>query len=250
VLRERNYGEADRILTLLTPFGKVSALAKGIRRATSRKVGHLGLFCRSQVLLARGRNFQIVSQAESLDEFEGLRTDLVRFTYACYAGELMDLFAQEGDESAPLYDLMVQVLHWCAEEADLSLWMRRFELRILSYGGYQPQLFHCLSCHKEIEPVPNHFSAEVGGMLCAECARREGLASSISVNAQKVLRFLVTRSPDEIRRLRLEPTTQREVESILQHYLEYVLERQLRSIAFLRQIRHELSSLGQSTPES
>ena len=242
VLRERDFGEADRILTLLTPAGKISALAKGIRRATSRKVGHLGLFSRAQVLLARGRNFRIVSQAECLESFEELGADLLRFTYACYMAELMDRFAQEEEENQALYDLMAQGLHWCAHEADLSLWMRRFELRLLSYSGYQPQLFHCVGCHAEIEPVQNRFSSQAGGLMCARCAADEPLARPISVNGQKVLRYLMTHSSDDLRRLRLHEATLREIESLLQHYLEYVLEREVRSVVFLRRLRHELST--------
>ena len=243
VLRERDYGEADRILILLTPAGKIAALAKGIRRSTSRKVGHLGLFNRAQVLMARGRNFDIVSQAESLEEFEGLRKDLLRFTYACYIGELVDRFAQEGEENEALYALMVQGLRWCAQATDLSLCIRRFELRLLSYSGYQPQLFQCVGCHDEIQPVANFFSSEAGGLLCARCAEPEALATPISVNAQKVLRFLMTHSLDDLRLFRLQDATQREVESVLHHYLEYVLERELRSITFLRRLRHELCTI-------
>lgn len=237
VLRAMDYAEADRILTLLTPGGKLSALARGIRRPTSRKAGHLGLFYRAQLLLARGRNLDIITQAESLEEFEGLRGDLLRFTYACCAGELMDRFVQEEEASASLYDLMTQGLRWFATEHHLRLWMRYFELRLLSYAGYQPQLFVCLQCREDIRPVPNFFSAEEGGLLCDRCGRQHPRARSVSVNAQKVLRYLQTHSADDVRALRLQEATHVEIESLLQSYLEYVLERELKSVAFLRHLR-------------
>jgi DNA repair protein RecO (recombination protein O) len=248
VLRERDYGEADRILTLLTPGGKIAALAKGIRRATSRKVGHLGLFYRAEVLLARGRNFHIVSQAESLEEYEGLRGDLLRFGYACTMGELMDRFAPEGEENEALYDLMARGLRWCAQESDLRLWMRYFELHLLSLAGYQPQLFRCVSCHAPIRPEANFFTAEGGGLLCARCGQAEAQATPLSINAQKVLRFLMTHSPDATRALRVRASTHRELEALLQHYLEYVLEREVRSNHVLRRIERELPTRPQPGP--
>ncbi|MBN1401407.1 MAG: DNA repair protein RecO [Anaerolineae bacterium] len=248
VLRERDYGEADRILTLLTPGGKISALAKGIRRATSRKVGHLGLFYRAQVLLARGRNFHIVSQAECLEEYEGLRGDLSRFGYACTMGELMDRFAQEGEENEALYELMARGLRWCAQESDLRLWMRYFELHLLSLAGYQPQLFACVGCHEPIRPEANFFTAEGGGLLCARCGEHEAQATPVSINAQKVLRFLMSHSPEVARTLRVHASTHRELEALLQHYLEYVLEREVRSTRVLRRMEREMHVIPTHDP--
>jgi DNA repair protein RecO (recombination protein O) len=245
VLRQQDYGEADRILTLLTPGGKRTALAKGIRRATSRKSGQLGLFYRAQLMLAQGRTFQIVTQAESLEEFEGVRNDLLRFTYACYAAELVDRFAQEDEESGSLYDLTVKGLRWFATEPDLRLWMRYFEVRLLALSGYQPELYHCVGCQAELQAVPNVFSAAQGGLLCRQCLALDPTGRSASVNAQKVLRFLLTHDVAEVRGLRLHESTQAEVEALLLHYMQYVLERELKSITFLRHLRNELHTLEQ-----
>ena len=239
VLRQRDYGEADRILTLLTPEGKLSAIAKGIRRATSRKVGHLGLFYRALLLVARGRNLDIITQAESLDAYEGIRNDLWRFTYACYAGELMDRFAQE-EESPELYALMADGLTWFATEPDLRLWMRYFELRLLSLTGYRPEFFVCVQCQSPIQPQRNLFSADLGGMLCERCSPAAPRTVEVSLSAQKVLRFLLRHDAAEVRTLRLRNATHAEIEALLQHYLEHIMERQLLSVSFLRHLRREL----------
>ncbi len=245
VLREMDYAEADRILTVLSPLGKRSLIAKGIRRPTSRKVGHLGLFYRAQMLVAKGANLDIVTQAESLEEFEGLRSDLMRFTYACYVGELAERLAQEDEENPPLYELTMHTLRRLAAEPDPRLWVRYFELRLLSISGYQPELFECLSCHEPIRPAPNYFSAEHGGLLCTRCGANVPRAISVSVNAQKVLRYLQRHEPAEIESLRLAQATHNEVEMVLLRYLEYTLERELKSVSFLHRLRHELREAGQ-----
>ena len=241
ILRRSDFGEADRLLTVYTPYlGKVRLLAKGIRKPSSRKAGHLELFTRTQLLIARGRNLDIITQAESLEEFEGIRGDLARFTYACLAAELVDRFAQEEEDSADLYALMVQGLRWFATEEDLRLWMRYFELRLLSYSGYRPELFSCVGCQETIRPQVNFFSVEQGGLLCDRCGAQNAQAVAVSVNAQKVLRYLLTHDVAEIRDLHLQDATHAEVEALLQGYIEYTLERALKSVTFLRRLRREL----------
>lgn len=245
MLREMDYGEADRILTLLTPAGKLQALARGIRRATSRKAGQLGLFYHAELMLARGRNLDTITQAQSIETFEGIRADLWRFSYACYAAELAERFAQEGEEDLLTFELALRMLRWCSEGANLRLGMRYLEMRLLAQGGYKPELFRCLACHQEVSPQPNYFSAEQGGILCARCGEGQPRARAVSVNAQKVLRFLQTRDEAAVRALSIGDATQEEVEALLQRYLEFVLERELKSCDFIRRLRRELGTGGQ-----
>ena len=240
VLREMDYGEADRILTLLTPGGEVRAIAHGIRRPTSRKVGHLGLFYRAEVMLARGRDLDTITQAEALEEFEDIRSDLLRFTYACYVGELADRFAQQQEESDLLYKLVVTTLRRLGEQPRLRIWVRYFEMRLLSLSGYQPEMFSCVNCRAAICPETNFFSLEQGGLLCNRCGQGQSGARAVSVNAQKVMRYMQSHGPDEVRRLRITDTTHGEIESLLHSYLEYTLESELKSVAFLHRLRREL----------
>src|SRR5512137_1244562 len=96
VLRHSDFGEADRLLSVFTPhLGKVRLLAKGIRKPASRKAGHLELFTRTQLLIARGRNLDIVTQAQTLEPYLTLRQDLWRMSHAYYVGELVDSFGEE-----------------------------------------------------------------------------------------------------------------------------------------------------------
>src|SRR6266516_3377843 len=96
VLKGYDYGEADRILTLLTPeHGKVRAIAKGVRRTKSRKAGHLDLFTRSNLLLAHGRELDVLTQAEALETFRPVRENLWLSTCAHYVSELVDSLTAE-----------------------------------------------------------------------------------------------------------------------------------------------------------
>ena len=251
VLRRRDQGEADRVLTVFTPgMGKQQLLAKGVRKITSRKAGHVELFAHSQFLVAKGRTWDIVTQAETIHAFRPLREDLHRISYGYYVAELVDRFTQEGDENRPLFDVLLATLGWLGEAQDLSLLARFFELRLLALVGYRPQLFQCVHCQADIEPVDNFWSPAAGGVLCPRCG--EGLierpandrpaAEPLPLNALKVLRFLQTRDWETCSRLRLTPALHAEVERLLQRYILYQLERSLKSVGFLRTVRRLLAS--------
>ncbi len=238
VLRHSDFGEADRLLTIYTPYlGKVRLLAKGIRKPRSRKAGHLELFTRVQLWVARGRNLDIITQAETIEPYLALRRDLWRMSHAYYAAELLDCFGEEQAENYPLYRLLCDVLNWICHSADLALTLRFFELHTLNLVGYRPQLFNCLRCNAALEPVVNFFSVEEGGALCPRCGEARQGARPISVGALKVLRYLQTREYAECLRLQPHQVTRDEVEEVLQNYLVYILERRLKSVEFLNLLR-------------
>jgi DNA repair protein RecO (recombination protein O) len=243
VIKRSDFGEADRLLTLYTPdLGKIRVIAKGVRKPTSRKSGHVELFTHAQLLVARGRNLDIVTQAETLHAFRPLREDLLRTTYAYYAAELLDRFVKEGVENKPLFDLLLATLGWLGASGDLAMAARFYELRLLALAGYQPQLFQCVSCRATIEPVTNFFDPDRGGVVCPRCghgSRENAGLKPISLNALKVLRFLQTRDYETCSRLRISPGLHRELEAVMQRYITYILERNLKSVAFLQTLRRQ-----------
>lgn len=239
VLRRADFGEADRLLVLLTPgYGKIRVLAKGVRKVPSRKAGHVEPFMRSNFLVARGRGLDIVTQAEALDTYQGLRDDLLRTTYACYLAELADAFTEEGEENEALYGLLAEALGHLAAGDDPALLARFFELRLLTYAGYRPELRRCVSCGVEHGPEAVFFSAVEGGMRCQRCGEAAPGQARVSLPTFKVLRFLQGQEYAAIAGLRLRAETAHEVEMVLRHYVTFVLEKNLKSVSFLSLVRH------------
>jgi DNA repair protein RecO (recombination protein O) len=250
VLKRRDQGEADRVLTVFTPaMGKRQLLAKGVRKITSRKAGHVELFTHSQFLVAKGQTWDLVTQAETIEGFRPLREDLLRTSYAYYVAELVDRFTQEGDEHHGLFELLLATLGRLAETADLALLARYFELRLLGLVGYRPQLFQCVHCRADMQPVDNFWSRAAGGVLCPRCG--EGLAARqpnedpgvepLPLTVLKVLRFLQTRDWETCAGLRLSRPVHDQVERLLQGYMVYQLERNLKSVGFLHTVRRLLA---------
>jgi DNA repair protein RecO (recombination protein O) len=240
VLRRTNLGEADKILTLYSPnLGKIRAIAKGVRRPTSKLGGHVELLTHCSLMLARGRDLDIVTQGQTIDSFLPLRGDLWRISCALYLAELVDAFAAENVENRPVFDLLLDALHWLGQARHTELVLRYFELHLLGHLGYRPQLYECLSCKSPLKPRANLFSASGGGILCRACADTEPVTRPISVNALKVLRFLQNSDPATSNRLRLSPDLSRELEQLLTEYIRYLLEREVKSTEFMQRLKRD-----------
>jgi len=238
VLKRHDFGEADRILTLLTPDrGKLSAIAKGVRRIASRKSGHVELFTRTAVLLAEGRNLHVLTQAETIDPYCPIRDDLVRATYAYHVAELVDRFVGEGVESRPAYEQLRLGLESIASAPDPSLATRYFEVRFLDVLGYRPQLFHCAACGREMMAGDAAFSPEAGGVLCRDCAGGHVDRLALADSAFRAMRFIQTRDWAMVRRIDLTPATRAVLESVMHAYVRHLLERDLKSVELLRGLR-------------
>lgn len=238
VLRHSNWGEADRLLVLFTrEQGKLRAIAKGVRKMRSRKAGHLEPFTRVMLLLARGRDLWIVTQAETIEAYPAIRADLERTGYAAYVVELLDRFGYEEGENQALYRLLVSTLERIAGEEDIFPAVRYYEIRVLDLLGFRPELLNCLNCGAEIKAENQYFSGSLGGVLCPKCGPKDPTARPISMLALKFLRHYQRSSYPEARRARITPATRREMESLMQYYLTYQLERKLNTPDFLRSVR-------------
>ncbi|HEY8477940.1 MAG TPA: DNA repair protein RecO [Chloroflexota bacterium] len=243
VLKRSDYGEADRLVTLFTPIhGKLRAIAKGVRRPTSRMSGSLELFCHSDFLLAVGRELDVVAQGESLHPFRRLREDFWLAGHAHWVAELADHMTVERNapEARPLFDLLLETLHALDAGCPPEMVVRFFEVQLLRLLGYGLQLARCLHCDAVIVPGPNFFSRHLGGVLCPNCGPAEASASPIPVNVLKVLRYLQRTERASDVRLNVPRGVERLVEAITRTQVEQVAERRIRSSEFIELVRERV----------
>lgn len=239
ILKHRDQGEADRVLTVMTPdLGKRTLLARGVRRPASRKAGHLEPFTHVQLLIARGRSWDLVTQADTVYAFRVLREDLERTAYAFYFVELVDAFAQEEDEHRDIFDLLLQALHLLEHTGRPALLARWFELALLRLSGYQPALFRCVECGEPLQPVTNYLAVARGGVLCPRHGEGQPEAEALDAGALKILRYLQTQPAEVALRLDLAPARHRQIERLLAGYIRFVLERRLHTPAFIHLLRN------------
>ncbi len=238
VIRRTDSGEADRVLTLYTPQrGKFRAIVRGVRRPGSRMAGHVELLTYSSFLLARGRNLDIITQAQTLAAFPNLRTDLEKIGWGCYAAELLDRLAPEGAENYPAFQLFLEALTYLDQGENAEMTARSFELHLLGYMGYRPQLFRCVACNSPTEAQSLSFSAALGGVLCPRCREQDRQARPMSPEALKTLRYLQGNGLAEAGRLHLSENTRGEVEELLYYDLRTIMEREVNAVEFLETLR-------------
>lgn len=251
ILRRQPFGEADRLLVVLTPtHGKLRVIAKGARKPAARKAGHVELYALVDMLIARGRGeLHIVSQAETKEPYLALREDLIRATYAGHFTELVDRFTAEQDSSRAEFDLLASALGWLCTDADPRLVARYYELSLLALAGFAPSLQECAIGHEPLEPRDQFFSPREGGVICPE--HQAGLPPGvrITLNALKTLRYMQTRPWEAVRVLKLAGPLHQELERLMIGYIGYVLEQRLQNVDFLRRLRRE-TLLGLVPPDS
>jgi len=238
ILRRVDYGEADRILTVLTrEHGKIGVIARGVRKPGSRLAAQTDLFARSRMQLARGRGeLDVLTQAETVGTAAPL-ADARRAACASVCAELADRVLESSHPDAETFDLVVDALRDCTDVARdpraALVWLTR---RMIDRLGYAPQLYDCASCATRLPESGASFSAIAGGLLCDSCAPTDPGAVGCSVRVIKVLRVAAAGDAELYRRLRLDEPSLASLEAVAEGELAQHLDRQLRSLPVLRAI--------------
>lgn len=172
VLRARNLGEADRILTLFTlEHGKLDAVAKGIRRGKSRVGGRLEFGNEVAMTLHRGRSLDVIASSEIVSEHWRALVEPQRFTVASAACEMVDALSEPDFAMPDVYALLRAMLAATARSSEPAALLPRFSMRLLEALGVAPPLDACIRC---ANPLDEHawLDPEAGGLICDACRER------------------------------------------------------------------------------
>ncbi|GMR19251.1 MAG: hypothetical protein BMS9Abin34_383 [Patescibacteria group bacterium] len=238
VIRKKNFGEADKILTIYTRGrGRITAFAPGARKITSRKSSATELFTHGIYLLSQGKNMDIITEWEILNPFYQLRDDLNKAASAFYLAELLGSFLVDGGPSYPMYRLFLESLSLLARaKHHHELWVRAFEVKSLVQLGFGPELFQCASCTNPLS-AEKYFQAGSGGTVCREC-----FEDGLFLNEEQLLfiRNLARLNWNELSRLRFEERYLADSEKVLAYYLREVLEKELEARDFVKIAKEEI----------
>ena len=249
VLKHSPLGEADRILILYTPdMGKVRAVGKGVRRTRSKLSGHLDLLNNVSVSLSQGRSLDVVTEADTINTFRGMRENLHWISKALYVAELVDAFSAEQAANYPLYRLLLDTLGWVERAQQVDLLLRYFEMHLLEHTGYRPELYSCVECRAALEPRDHLFDWAHGGVQCPACRVTSPRALvPASLNAMKVLRLLQRETRyARVEGLRASTALLSEIERLLRGYLRFLMERELRSVEFMNLVSSTGAKAGEA----
>ncbi|EKE06101.1 MAG: hypothetical protein ACD_19C00079G0006 [uncultured bacterium] len=139
VLSRKNYGEADRVLVILSKdYGKISLLAKGIRKIKSKKRGHLEIFSKIKFSGVLGHGFDIMTEAETLNDFAGVRINLNKISLAYYFCEVINRITHEDGHPSLVFNLLSLALEELEQETELKKLRLKFIYDLLTGMGYWP----------------------------------------------------------------------------------------------------------------
>jgi DNA repair protein RecO (recombination protein O) len=226
VLRTYKLGEADRIVSFMTErHGKVRAVAKGVRKTKSKFGARLEPTSHVALQLYEGRELDIVTQAESVDHFKGIREDLDRLTRAVTVLEAVDQLSLEREPNPDLYRMLLGALR-TLDDRNSALVVAGFHWKALALEGFRPVVEHCASCDESEALVA--FDPTEGGLLCADHRR----GTRVSPEAVRILQDILGGRLAVALAEPASPATH-EVDQLATRIMEHHLERRLRSVGLL-----------------
>ncbi len=244
VLRRINFGETDRIVTLLTrEHGKISAIAKGARKPVSRLAGPTEIMTYSRMQLATGRNLDIITQVEVKESFPRIRSDLRKIAHATYLMELVDRMTEEHERNVDLFDTLLSSLYLMERPNDPEKITHMFELQFMRLLGYEPVLDKCVRRERGVVPMPPadelYFSPSLGGLVCRECGPLPDDAIRIEPETVKIMRRLLVAEAPEVERMEIPPEVMDQISRAMRWFIRFHSEREIKSAEFLQAIRTE-----------
>jgi DNA repair protein RecO (recombination protein O) len=240
VLRTTDWSETSRIATLWTrEFGKIRALAKGGRRLKSHFENALDLLTHCSIVFLRksSGSLDLLTEAQVVQRFPRLRSDLAALYGAYYVAELLESMTEEYDPHPLLFDAALEYLEVVGaprvgEASGVGPYVVRFELVLLREVGYSPALDGCASCGEPVDERRLAFSCAAGGLVCPNCVSQFRDRQSLSPAGREMLRALQQPAGDALRQPR-EAGVRREVRQVLGQYVTYLLGRQPRLLPYL-----------------
>ena len=235
VLRQVRVGEADQILTLLTPdLGVISASAKGSLRLKNKLFSACGLFCYSEFTLTSGRSHYFVDSAQVRRVFHGLSQSIEGMGLAAYMAEIAAALSPAPPEAEAQLRLLLNCLYLLSEQKRTPGQLKFiYELRAMTLAGYMPNLLACEDCGK-YEGGEFYLDPQEGTLLCADCAEKARHVPNLDTGALYALRHSCLSEDKQLFNFKLSPPSQRLLNKASEQYLLAHLEQCPKSLEFLR----------------
>lgn len=243
-LKSYSISESDKIILMYSKEkGLIKGIAKGIKKTTSKLGGRMDLLVANKMMLNKGRNLDTICQAEALNTFFNLRSDMNKLFYAMYCCEIVTNFGIENDpNSEEIYNLFYTFLEQLssAEKTEHSMLnVIRFQLKIMEITGYSLELDNCVKCMKKPDEEEIWFSVENGGILCENCASSVQKKTKIHYKIRDFLNTLLNEEftthtkYDDLANEKVCETCI----NLLKNYIEYYSPKRFKTTQILESIR-------------
>lgn len=249
ILKSYKLGESDKIIKMYSADGDViSAVGKGARKIRSKFGGRLELFNLVEMELAKGRNLDVINQAEILKSFKNIASDFYKFVFCEIISKIVLKTQIPGGDPSPL---LFKLIYVCFNEINdtepediqsLKKIMCFFEIKFLRITGFMPLLENCSKCNKQLENLYSftrdkiYFSVRYGGILCERCADSLPASEILSASDYRFLYDLFNLKIEDFRDIEVNSFTLKKVYKLIEDYIIYHTECDINSFNYLKKI--------------
>lgn len=219
ILSENKMGDFDKMVTILTPSGKIGCAAKGARRPKSLLMAGTQYFCFGEYLIFKSANSYNINSCDTIEVFYNLRTDLDKLNYAVEICKIVDSVTYENQNTYKILQLLLNTLYMISEtDKNLELIDSTFKLRLLCLLGFMPNVKKCTRCD-EVENI-RYFSIADNGFKCASCGKVDKSAITISPTTVDAIRYIVSAPAKKLFSFELPEESLKELSLVCKIYLE------------------------------
>ena len=236
VLKTFDFRETSKIVTFFTrEFGKVKGLLKGIRKEPKKFGSVVNLGSLNEIVFYHKRNsdLHLVSQCDLKSDFLGIRKELKRSLVLSYVLEMIDCLMPVEDKNEEVFNLAVACLNTLQGSSDPTKLIPIVQVKILALSGFKPHFDSCLLCDKKILSTA-YLSHRLGGLLCLNCKGRDMASRQVLKGTIATIRHIEDQPWQNATRLGLNSSVKLELKEILQDFLQYHLERPLKTPQYLQ----------------
>ncbi|MDD5422950.1 MAG: DNA repair protein RecO [Candidatus Omnitrophota bacterium] len=239
LLRSQDLRETSLILTFYTrDFGKIKGIVRGVRGSRAQcGGGSFEIFAHDEVVFYERKRSEIftISQCDLLEFFSPVRESLERLSYAGYIVELLDSVTSVGDKNPDVFALLLNSLKLLSGESSAKRVARIFEIKLLHILGLMPTLEICANCGQKVI-ADARFSFRHGGLICKNCYDSDKEAKPFLPGTARFIEYIRSSPFERVARVKVAAEVGKELESMLRKFLDYHIERRLKSLEFIKEI--------------
>lgn len=231
IIAEHNMSDYDKMVTLLTPNGKIGCAAKGARKPKSSLMAATQFLCFGEYLIYQGASSYNINSCELIEVFYNLRTDLNKLTYASHITKIISDVTDENQNTYKILQLFLNTIYMISEsDKNLDLIIAIFKIKLMCLLGFMPEIHKCAICGESRNL--NYFSFKNSGIQCEKCSRQDKGAIEISESTRTAIKYIVMAPPKKLFSFNLSEENIKELELISKIYLNDKLDKEYKLEGF------------------
>jgi DNA repair protein RecO (recombination protein O) len=235
VFKKEDRGEADQIFKIFTKdFGKIEVLGKGIRKISSKLRSQIDIFYLSEIEFIQGKIHKRLTDALLIEKYKNLRKSFKRLSIAYQISEVLDGLIKGEERDERIWNLILETFKNLNDPniqfKVCNLQYYYFFWNFVSFLGQRPELYSCSVCQKRLIPGRIYFNEREGGTICSNCFQKKGEGREISQNLVKILRIILEKDFNYLKRLKVKEKELEELSKISDLYFHFLTENETKFI--------------------